>query len=386
MAEEDGNIVAARDMGPGYAWLFVDGIWSAQTRFTVRSIDAQQRHSLGRGGWQDAPDQLVPKEIRHVGSASQVLLGPEVCDHMQPMHWYDLTLNDTDKSRSFQNVSWPTVPLAGRSRQGAFIVAERRPAAREAAAAIRPAPSMPVPPPSQPSLDQAAEASAAIPSDADLNPGGLPPSPATAPASGRKRRFLVVTALVLLPLLLILAASIAYFSYGCRWDPLQCGVAEVAEVVPEGVAPDVQPAVAEAAPVAPPAVSAPPDGPEQWWAIIRNPETSADALMELGRRLQASGGDTRTRDIGYEAIYAAAEAPRNSVEAQYLVASGNDPLNPDVGEAAANPVTALTFYERAKANGSVEAPPRLAALCAWAAQRQAGSDQSIREAYESHCR
>lgn len=386
MADDDGSIVAAREMGPGYAWLHVEGIWSAQTRLTVRSVDAQQRHSLGRSGWQDAPDPMAPKEIRHGEGGSRVLLGPDICDHMQPMNWYNLTLTDADKYRSFQNVSWPTVPLAGRSKQGAFIVPEKR-AAAPVAAPIRPAPAVPPPPVPPVPADEAQAAGAA---EANIGTETATPTPAPAPAKtrGGKGRLVLLGALLLVPLLLLVAAGIAYFGFGCRWDPLQCGATAVAQVTPPEP-PEIQPQAA-ATPVSPPAeetAAAPPvDGPEQWWATIRNPATSADALLELGQRLQSSAANAEQRDIGYEAIYAAAAEPRNSVKAQYLVAESNDPLNPDVGETAGNPVTALTFYDRAKANGSAEAQPRLEALCTWAAQRQAGPDQTIREAYESYCR
>jgi hypothetical protein len=193
--------------------------------------------------------------------------------------------------------------------------------------------------------------------------------------------------LAALALLLLGVGALSYYALNtaCPFWTTSCTPVET--VVAESSAPPASSeeiAPSEVSAVAPASSAPAADGPEQWRAIIANPETSEADLLALGSRLRADPADAVAYDLGYQALFEAASA-KNSVEAQKLIAAASDPLTPGIDAGSTNIRTALTFYRRAAQAGDRESTQRLEALCAWARGTAGVVTDRTREAVESNC-
>lgn len=374
---ETANISAATDKGPGFAWLDTNGLWSGNTRLSVKRLDAIKRQFLGPAGWQDAAHQFAFPQIHQSGGNSRILVGPDVCRFMQSRQFYDLTLTDGDNSRSFSSVVWPSLPRGGGMSEGDVI--------QRAPGDPRVDGHGPISGRDRPvdETDATQNTKVVGPESEGDDKVGDPPRGELTVSASRRWNWLLTAAGSLLLLLIIV--GLAYYFLGCDFAAMRCGPGNEpnAPVVAASVEPSL-PSIEAPVSVAAAPVAAPLDGPEQWWAIINDRASSPETLLALGERLRAPGGDQERSDIGYDAIYAAASPPRNDPTAQYLLASINDPLNPNVQEGEGRLVTALSFYKAARDTGHPDAGAHFDALCNWAKDRQA-TDNAIRDAYATHC-
>lgn len=357
------NIRATRGYGPNYAWIGAGAIWADDARVIVKRLDAQKQQYLGNGAWIDDAVPLEPVFVSTENGATHLLIGPPVCERLQPGQWLEITVVEAGNEHRFDSVIWQ-----GSRTLGDPFVPKKGPPKT----IIATSPAADPPPDSLAGITQSIKSL-----DTGLSVKKKPDK-AIPDAPKRKGKVLPIAIAALAVIVLIAGGMAAYLVYlaDCTLMPFSCPAEEHVPATDDAAGNAAQNQFALA--------TATGSGIEQWRSVISSPDSTAEQLIALGQWLWSEPEDPVRFDTGYDALYTAA-TERNSTEAQMIIAAQADPLaegaEPDSGHAR----TALIFYRMAADAGNAEAVARLEELCAWADAQTGATAADLRQAREMNC-
>lgn len=341
--------------GPGHAVIEVVGqdLPAAEgCAMVLRQGSGAALKTLGPHGWQSSEVRLIPLAARTTADGLELVVGPEVVQHLRPGN-YTLVLGEA-ATKAF---SWTLAPFRP-SRTAVVAEPDPVPAARPlptSDSTLASAPSAPAPSPQPVSTPEPAPSPEPTPTP-ELEPepepvpppltAGPSPQPVTPPAPAWHRLAL--------------------------WGGLAAGVAAVAAValfllLPFDDGETSPPPAHAAAPVS----GAIDDAARRMVAENASP----DSLGALGRQLLAEG------QVGSALLLLRRAGDGGDVDSLLALGRLFDPSVPDpraAGAPAPNGVMAATLYHRAGTLRVGAGQSEMAALIAWAESRAETGDATAR--------
>lgn len=315
-------VSALAEHGSGHAWLDIGMPVVPGMRVTIER-DADKNCFLGPEGWQNFPAEIAPIEPPGGGRANNLLLGPDIVDHLKDGDYITLSVSGTGFAESD---FWPPIPITGRRARGDGVIGVSPPAKEDEPPISRPPPGGK--PPAGPTGGE--------------NPIGEGTAGPAAPGWDRRRLGWFAALLVLV---IGLAGggifALRHLPDGTL-DDLQTWIASI----PAGLRQMVSPS------------RVPP--PTDWAAVLRDPNSTPE-------RLYQSAVDTRsgpqTQDLSHELLFQA--ALRGNAQAQKDYSRLYDPtVTEQTGwSGRKNARTALEFYRRLQENGDQAAAGDISRLC-----------------------
>ncbi|MEO9777234.1 hypothetical protein [Roseibium sp.] len=406
------GIEVARDKGSGHARLHVGRPVTAPVRIAVQRCDRDNRTFLGRPGaatggkeqaWQDFQTYFdVELEGGQSGTGGSLLLGPEICNYIDPyLDVIFLVQDDSGAEFRTDYEFWPEVPKSGNRGQGTIVMPPR-----PAEDAPQPAPrnadtDTPGPGPETPGTDGDPETGGNETGldgiDGDENAGAVNGGSSEQP--GRRWRLWAATTA---SLVLMASAGVALFTFHedilCRTGLAECLPTEddTGDDTTDDTGDDTGDTASDhqdetVTRTEIPAGQSPWDelisgGPDRWAGLYTDPAADPVEVHRLATTLMEQPDEPERFNHGVEALWAAAR--QNHLPALLEFATLYDPA---LGVTAASagiekkPGLAMDYYKRAESEGSSEATPAIERLCGWLAERRYSGDGSANGIYLDNC-
>lgn len=351
---------ACPDHGLGHAIVSVTGqdLPGQGCVVVIQQGSGAGRQTLGAQGWQSSEARLTPLEVRPVTGGVDIVLGPDVVQHLKPGN-YRLRLSDGTRTTEDKGFSW-TVPPYRPARRPVTA-----PPAATAAAPPAPGPRMEAtlgsavapevvhepPPGPKPKVEIPPEPKPTPEPEPEPEPVAAEPSAAPNPLAETRRPLPMLPIAVVLGVVILAVAGWSWWQQRDRGD-----IAATATPLPAAEAPVVEP---------------PDDDAEALARRMVADNASPASLRDLGRELLAEG------QVGAALLLLRRAGDGGDAEALVVLGRLFDPSpagQPVEGGPAADARSALTLYQRAEGLRPGAARPALADLAAWATAQAAAGD------------
>jgi len=382
------HIQAAKDKGAGYARLQPGRALSPPVQIAIQRCDRDNQTFLGRPThtssgkeqtWQDYPTFFdIDLETGTSASECNLLLGPEICNHIDPDLDVVFVIRDAESPEIRTDfVFWPDVPKSGRLGESTIVVPPR--------------PVEAPPPPRQSKKDAEDPEEKVQETDPDdetsegksgtetSEPPVTPPGPHVEKPGFVKRHWLALSVVFL-----VLIGSTGTVLYAFQQSLLcETGLSNCNETAGGD----------ETAPAPPP--SPPPvsnwerliaGGPERWSEFYGDPSADPAEVHRLADHLMEDPDSPERFNHGVEALWAAAQ--QDHVPALLAVAALYDPVSdsgPTSAQVEKKPGLAMDHYMRAKRQGSADAAPAIERLCGWLSDQRFTGDGSANRLFSDNC-